>query len=188
MRMKNTFTGAALVACMLAAAGASAAPSISLSSRNLTPGRLMAIEQVYNSFGCNGQNRSPQLAWSNLPPGTRSIAITMFDPDAPTGSGWWHWVAFNIPVRTMTLQEGASGKIGPENMPRGTIESLTDFGTTGYGGPCPPPGRTHRYVTTLWALNVDSLPLDARASGAMVAFYLNQHRIATASLTANFRR
>jgi hypothetical protein len=88
----------------------------------------------------------------------------------------------------MTLQEGASGKTGAENMPAGAIESRTDFGTTGYGGPCPPPGRTHRYITTLWALNVDSLPLDKDASGAMVGFYLNQHRIASVSLSATFRR
>ncbi|MFN8993240.1 MAG: YbhB/YbcL family Raf kinase inhibitor-like protein [Alphaproteobacteria bacterium] len=187
--MKPTLTGAALIAFMLAAATAvDAAPSISLSSRNITPGKPLANEQVYNSFGCTGKNLSPQLAWSNIPPGTRSLAITMFDPDAPTGSGWWHWVVFNIPVSTMTLQEGASGKTGPENIPAGAIESRTDFGTTGYGGACPPPGRTHRYITTLWALNVDLLPLDKDASGAMVGFYLNQHRIASVSLSATFRR
>ncbi|MCE3006676.1 MAG: YbhB/YbcL family Raf kinase inhibitor-like protein [Rickettsiales bacterium] len=187
--MKPTLTGAALIAFMLAAATAvDAAPSISLSSRNITPGKPLANEQVYNSFGCTGKNLSPQLAWSNIPPGTRSLAITMFDPDAPTGSGWWHWVVFNIPVSTMTLQEGASGKTGAENMPAGAIESRTDFGTTGYGGPCPPPGRTHRYITTLWALNVDSLPLDKDASGAMVGFYLNQHKIASAAITTTFGR
>ena len=186
--MQKLMTGTALITLMLATASAQAA-GLSLSSSTMTNGRSMQMNQVYNNFGCTGRNLSPQLAWSGIPAGTRSLAITMYDPDAPTGSGWWHWLAFNIPTQTMTLQEGASGSIGPQNMPQGTIEARNDYGESRYGGACPPQGnRPHRYILTLWALNVDSLPLTSDASGAMVGFYLNQHRIATATITTTFGR
>ncbi len=156
-----------------------------LTSMNIVSHKPIEIKQVFNGFGCKGNNLSPELSWSKPPFGTKSLAITMYDPDAPTGSGWWHWVAFNIPTDTPRLVEGASGT----SMPEGTIESITDFGSKGYGGPCPPEGNgTHRYIITLWALDVDKLDLDAQASGAKVGFFLNQHKMAKATLTGNYKR
>ena len=97
-------------------------------------GRITAAH-VYNSFGCTGQNVSPAINWSNAPAGTKSFAVTAYDPDAPTGSGWWHWVMYNIPAGTTGLPAGAGNG---RNAPRGSAQGQTDFGTKGYGGPCPP--------------------------------------------------
>lgn len=108
-----------------------------LTSKNLMPGQPMANAQVFDQFGCHGGNASPQLAWSGAPPGTKSFAILAFDPDAPTGSGWWHWVVFNIPASVTEIAFDASraGKL-----PRGAMQSRTDFAITGYGGACPRSG------------------------------------------------
>ena len=133
------------------------------------------------------QNRSPALAWSNAPAGTKSFAVTMYDPDAPTGSGWWHWVVFNIPANVTSLPTGA-GDPAANLLPAGAVQSATDFGAYGYGGPCPPPGKPHRYIFSVFALKVDKLPLDTRASGAMVGFNLNANALAKASLTAKYGR
>src|SRR5258705_5008696 len=90
---------------------------------------------VFNGMGCNGQNLSPALEWANPPAGTKSFAVTMYDPDAPTGSGWWHWVMYNIPASTTGLVAGAGNG---RNAPRGSDQGRTDFGSKGYGGPCSP--------------------------------------------------
>jgi Raf kinase inhibitor-like YbhB/YbcL family protein len=140
--------------------------------------------QIYNGFGCTGGNVSPQLAWSGAPSGTKSFALTMYDPDAPTGSGWWHWIVVNIPANTTQLAAGASGK----TMPAGAQETRTDFGKPGYGGPCPPPGAPHRYVFTIYALKVEKLDLDAQATGAMAGFMINQNKLASAKFTATYGR
>lgn len=146
----------------------------------------MMLKQVFNGFGCTGSNLSPYLIWSRPPQGTKSMAITMYDPGAPTGSGWWHWVVFNIPLETQGLAEGASGTSA---MPAGAIESVTDYGTKGYGGPCPPENHgTHYYTFTLWALDVEKLDLDANASGAKVGYFLNQHALAKAQITGTYQR
>ncbi len=145
-------------------------------------------EHVFNGFGCTGGNVSPELRWSNAPKGTKSFAVTVYDPDAPTGSGWWHWVIFNIPPAVTSLAAG-SGKTDGSGAPQGSIQSMTDFGQPGYGGPCPPPGdKPHRYIFTVFALKVDQLPLKPEASGAMVGYYLNQNKIAKASFTGMFGR
>jgi Raf kinase inhibitor-like YbhB/YbcL family protein len=137
-------------------------------------------------MGCTGQNISPALNWSNPPEGTRSFAVTAYDPDAPTGSGWWHWVMYNIPASSTQLIAGAGNG---RNAPRGSVQGLTDFGTKGYGGPCPPVGdRPHHYHFTVFALKVDRLDLPGNASGAMVGFNLNANKLATASVTALYGR
>ncbi len=160
-------------------------PSLTLASTSVLPGKSLRMNQVYNGFGCSGKNLSPQLSWSGVPEGTKSLAITVFDPDAPTGSGWWHWVVFNIPAGIISLPEGASRL----KMPGGAVESMTDYGKAGYGGACPPEGsEPHRYIFTIWALNVESLPLDGKTPAAMVGYYLGQHRIATAGLEAVYSR
>jgi Raf kinase inhibitor-like YbhB/YbcL family protein len=145
-------------------------------------------EQVFSGFGCTGGNVSPELQWQNAPKETKSFAVTVYDPDAPTGSGWWHWLIFNIPPSVMTLPANA-GKPDGGLAPQGSIQSMTDFGQRGYGGPCPPVGnKPHRYIFTVYALKVDQLPLKEDASGAMVGFYLNQNALAKATLMAHYGR
>jgi Raf kinase inhibitor-like YbhB/YbcL family protein len=137
-------------------------------------------------MGCAGQNISPALNWSNPPEGTRSFAVTAYDPDAPTGSGWWHWVMYNIPASTTGLPAGAGNN---RNAPRGSVQGNTDFGTRGYGGPCPPVGdKPHHYHFTVFALKVDRLDLPGNATAAMVGFNLNANKLATARVTGLYGR
>ncbi len=162
--------------------------ALELSSPDFADGRRIADEQVFNGFGCHGGNVSPALRWSGEPAGTKGFAITMFDPDAPTGSGWWHWVVFDLPAPVHELPAGA-GDPGSGSMPAGAVQSRTDFGKPGYGGPCPPKGHgVHHYQLTLYALDTPRLPLDEHAPAAMVAYYLNQHVLAKASLTGLYSR
>ncbi|MGD9553670.1 MAG: YbhB/YbcL family Raf kinase inhibitor-like protein [Arcobacteraceae bacterium] len=141
-------------------------------------------KQVFNGFGCHGENISPQLSWQNPPMGTKSFAITVYDPDAPTGSGWWHWIVFNIPKDTFMLPSGFGNSESQE-----VIQSLTDFGTTGFGGACPPLGdKAHRYIFTVYALDIEDLGLDKNANPALVGFYLNTHTLAKASLLSYYKR
>ena len=145
-------------------------------------------EHVFNGFGCTGRNVSPELKWEHAPKDVKSFAVTVYDPDAPTGSGWWHWVIFNIPPGVTSLSVGA-GTPDSSSAPQGTVQSITDFGQPGYGGPCPPQGdKPHRYIFTVYALKVDQLPLKKEASGAMVGYYLNQNALGKASLTVTYGR
>src|SRR6266581_9614374 len=131
------------------------AQSMSLTSTDLKEGATIANEQVFKGFGCTGSNVSPALSWSGAPAGAKSFAVTMYDPDAPTGSGWWHWVVFNIPPGTTSLPKGA-GDPGKNLLAAGATQGNTDFGAAGYGGPCPPPGdKPHHYHITVYALNVE---------------------------------
>ncbi|RTZ91411.1 MAG: hypothetical protein DSY91_05075 [Deltaproteobacteria bacterium] len=148
----------------------------------------MAMSQVFSGFGCTGKNISPPLKWVNAPKGTKSFAVTVYDPDAPTGSGWWHWVVFNIPSNIHELKKDA-GNLKKHLAPKGSVQSITDFGKPGYGGPCPPKGdRPHRYIFTVFALNVAKLNLNENSPPAMVGYFLNMHLIAKASLIAYFGR
>lgn len=139
-----------------------------------------AIEMAFAESGVGGDNISPDLTWEDAPLGTKSFAITIFDPDAPTGSGWWHWVVAGIPALVTSIPQG-----GP--LPEGAYEKLNDFGYVGYGGPYPPPGPEHHYVHTVHALNVESLDLPADASSAMVRLYMSFYEIDRASFTATFK-
>lgn len=142
--------------------------------------------QEFNGFGCNGQNISPELHWSNPPKGTKSFAITVYDPDAPTGSGWWHWLVVNIPAGTKQILADASAK---HLLPKGAVETMTDYGTAGFGGACPPKGdKAHRYVFTVYALDVESLDLKAENNSALVGFMINSHTIQKASLLSYYQR
>ena len=143
---------------------------------------------VMNSFGCDGQNISPELSWVNPPKGTKSFAITMFDPDAPTGSGWWHWVVFNIPATVSEIPERA-GDISLHLMPKGVVQSRNNRGEFGYEGPCPPIGDgPHAYIITIYALDVKYLDLDRNAEAAMVGFELNEHTLQKASIITYYQR
>ena len=174
------------LAIMMSSDEALFAQTFTLKSKDI--GGQMTLQQVLNGFGCTGQNLSPQLSWDNVPAGTKSFAITIYDKDAPTGSGWWHWIVFNIPSTVNELKQGA-GDASKNLLPTGAIESQTDFGRGGYGGPCPPEGdKPHQYVITLYALKTDNLGLDAKASPGLVGFYLNNNSLAKASIVAYYQR
>lgn len=159
---------------------------LTLSSPNFANGTVLGNQHVANVFGCSGGNVSPALSWTGVPAGTQALALTMYDPDAPTGSGFWHWAVFNIPPTAGGLAQGAAGAGGA--LPPGAIQLPTDAGTPGYLGPCPPGGdRAHRYVFTLYAL---SRPLDlpANTPPAILGFSLNGITLAKTSITAFYGR
>ena len=165
-----------------------AAGTFTLESAQVKPGAKIAEAHVFKGFGCEGGNVSPSLKWSNAPAGTKSYAITVYDPDAPTGSGWWHWLMFNIPATVTSLPE-AAGDTAAGKAPSGAVQSRTDFGKPGYGGPCPPKGdKPHRYIFTVFALKVDKIDADTDASGALVGFMLNANKLGKASFTATYGR
>src|SRR5438105_3368189 len=157
-----------------------------LSAPDLEAKGRITPAHVFNGMGCNGQNISPTLNWSNPPAGTKSFAVTAYDPDAPTGSGWWHWVMYNIPATATGLPAGAGNG---RNAPRGSQEGNPDFGNKGYGGPCPPAGdKPHHYHFTVFALKVDKLDVPGNATAAMVGFNLNANKLATARVTGLYAR
>ena len=177
-----------MILAALAFPGVSMAGEFLLTSPTVKDHGAISNEHVFNGFGCTGNNVSPELQWEKAPKDTKSFALTVYDPDAPTGSGWWHWVVFNISP-TVTSLSASAGKLDSTSTPPGSIQSMTDFGQPGYGGPCPPPGdKPHRYIFTLYALKVDHLPLKPEASGAMVGYYLTQNALAKASFTAMYGR
>jgi Raf kinase inhibitor-like YbhB/YbcL family protein len=180
---------AVLGLCLAGFMGGSAlAGGFTVTSPSVSEGATIGEKHVFAGFGCTGGNKSPALAWSDAPADTKSFAVTVYDPDAPTGSGWWHWVVFNIPVGTTELKEGAGDAKGAL-LPAGSVQSVTDFGQPGFGGPCPPTGdKPHRYIFTVHALKLEKLPLEPNASGAMVGFFLGQNTIAKASVTGLYGR
>ncbi len=148
-------------------------------------GRWLNKTQEYRGYGCTGQNVSPALSWSGEPAGTKSFALTVFDPDAPTGHGWWHWIVVNLPADVHALPSGASGRA----MPAGAVETRTNFGHAGYGGPCPPLGdKPHRYVFTIHALDVTRLDVRSDMAPEQVISLIRAHTIAQASFTAHYKR
>jgi Raf kinase inhibitor-like YbhB/YbcL family protein len=155
-----------------------AVPSFTVTSQDIFDGAVTPLAHVHHSAG--GENLSPQLAWSGFPAGTRSFAITCFDPDAPTQSGWWHWQVVNIPLAVTSLERGAV-------MPEGAVEFRTDYGTSGYQGASPPPGdHEHRYFFAVHALGVDSLDLDPSTPAAVVGFQIMANTLARAVITPTF--
>ncbi|RXJ66381.1 YbhB/YbcL family Raf kinase inhibitor-like protein [Halarcobacter ebronensis] len=144
----------------------------------------LTSKQVFNGFGCVGENISPKLSWSGAPKETKSFALTVYDPDAPTGSGWWHWIVFDIPKDKTSLEEGFGNKISKD-----IVQSITDYGKPGFGGACPPKGdKAHRYVFTIYALDVEKLGLDENANAATVGFTLNFHALQRASIISYYGR
>lgn len=145
-------------------------------------------KEEFNGFGCTGENTSPQLSWINAPEGTKSFAITMYDPDAPTGSGWWHWLAFDIPADVLEIPTNA-GNVESGKMPEGAIQSITDYSIYGYGGPCPPEGHGyHKYEITVYALKTEKLGLTKDTNPAVVGYYLGNNTIAKSTIVAYFKR
>lgn len=153
-------------------------------SNDLVDGGTLPDAQVFDGMGYSGGDLSPHLAWEGAPAGTAGYVVTCYDPDAPTGSGWWHWIVSDIPADVTELPTGAGSGKAP--LPAGAVQSRTDFGFSRFGGAAPPRGERHRYVFTVHAVDVASLGADGEAGGALVGFLTNAHRLAKASLTVTF--
>lgn len=188
--MKRTSLAHAFAASILAtgAFAAHAAP-FKLYSPEIRPNTIIKEAQVFNGFGCTGGNVSPTLEWKNAPKGTKSFALLVHDPDAPTGgSGWWHWVVINLPADTTKLASGA-GKADGSALPAGAVQINTDFGGPGWGGPCPPVGdKPHRYNFTLHALKVEKLDLPPGATAALAGYMINANSLGKAKFTGTYGR
>ena len=182
--MKKTFL--TLAALLAFSSSVFSQNTFTLSSNDL--GGEATINEEFNGFGCTGNNQSPQLSWKNAPEGTQSFAVTMYDPDAPTGSGWWHWVVFDIPADTTELASDA-GNTALHLTPEKAIQSITDYGAKGYGGPCPPEGHgLHQYIITVYALKTNTLGLDENTNPAVVGYYLWNNTLAKASIVTYYQR
>jgi Raf kinase inhibitor-like YbhB/YbcL family protein len=164
---------------------------LTLVSKSFKDGDYLASDHILSAaygFGCAGANKSPHLAWSGAPAETKSFAITCYDPDAPTGSGFWHWLVVNIPPDVTELALDAGNAQAPL-LPAGALQTRTDFGVPGYGGPCPPAGdHPHRYFFTVFAVATESLPVTADTSAAVVGFNLHFNTLAKAALVGLFKR
>ena len=161
-------------------------PSFPVSSSDCSDGATLASPQVSGVMGAGGQDRSPQLSWSGFPEGTKSFAVTVYDPDAPTASGFWHWVVTNIPASVTELPAGAGDKDTPD-LPAGAVQHRNDAGFPGYIGAAPPSGHgPHRYYFVVHALDVEDLGVPAEASPAFVGFNLFGHTLARATLVATY--
>ena len=167
---------------------ATAQAEMQLKSPDIKAGSTIPKKFEFNGFGCSGENQSPVLKWSGAPKGTKSFAVTVYDPDAPTGSGWWHWVVVNIPVDVTDLAADA-GADGGGHLPKGASMVRTDYGSAAFGGVCPPAGdKPHRYIFTVHALKVAMLDLPAGATAALAGFMIHANRLAKASFTARYGR
>lgn len=182
--MKRTLITTALVSLStLTNAG-----GFQLTSPDIEAGRSINKRFEFNGFGCSGDNQSPALQWRGAPAGTKSFAVTVYDPDAPTGSGWWHWSVINLPADVTALQADA-GAAGGAKLPQGASQVRIDYGVAAWGGMCPPPGdKPHRYVFTVHALKIDKLELPADATAALAGYMINAHALAKASFTATYGR
>jgi Raf kinase inhibitor-like YbhB/YbcL family protein len=159
-----------------------AADTFTVESADMQDGQPLDPQFVHHSL--DGGNVSPHLRWSGFPDGTKGFAVSCFDPDAPTGSGFWHWVLFNLPASVTELARGASGS---EQLPKGAVEARNDFGELGYGGAAPPVGdREHRYVFTVHALDVDRIEATSDAPPAFVGFNLTPHTLARAAIRPTY--
>jgi len=182
----STMTAAAQMPTPVAPQKPTSAKPITVTSTTFQAGAALPMKAVFNSFGCTGGNASPQLSWSGFPPDTKSFAVTLWDPDAPTGIGYVHWVVFNIPASVTSLAENA----GASATPGGGVTGYSDFGTHAYGGPCPPPGdKPHRYLFTVSALDVPAL--NGAGPGTTLAtltFLMRGHLLAQGQIEGRFGR
>ncbi len=184
--MKNKFLScAALIGALsLGAMTSSFAKDdaqFSIHSNDFRDGTALLKSNEFNGFGCNGKNIAPIIKLKNIPAEAKSLAFTVYDPDAPTGSGWWHFVSYNIPAKEKT--------INPAKMPKEAVIASNDGGTKDFMGPCPPVKHgVHHYIFTAYALNVEKMDLPSTASAALIGYMINQNKIASASITGTYER
>lgn len=164
------------------------ADSLTLSSNDIAQGKFMNKAHEFNGFGCSGDDLSPHLKWSNAPQGTQSFAITVYDIDAPTGSGWWHWQVVNIAKNVTEIATGA-GQEKNNFLPQGSLQIKNDYGSRGFGGACPPSGHgVHHYRFTIHALSVETLNLPEDASGALAGYMINANTIESHTIESLYKR
>ena len=160
---------------------------MTLQSEDISHGAFMDKTQEFHGFGCNGGDKSPQLSWLGAPKGTKAFAVMAYDPDAPTGSGWWHWQVVNIPADVSYLPAGAGG-VATNKMPEGSRQISNDYGVAGFGGACPPKDHgAHRYQFTVHALS-QKLELPENASAALTGYMINAYSLGSASIEALYKR
>lgn len=177
-----------LASALLAATPFVHAAGFQLSSPDIAADSLIAARFEFNGFGCSGENKSPALRWSGAPAGTKSFAVTVYDPDAPTGSGWWHWSVINLPASVDSLDADA-GAVGGARLPQGASQVRIDYGVAAWGGTCPPQGdKPHRYIFTVHALKAEKLELPADATAALAGYMINANSLGKASFTARYGR
>lgn len=191
-RHTRTFTALATFVLSVAAstlvAPAAHAQAFTLSSPDFVAGGTLAQRFEFKGFGCAGDNQSPALRWSGAPAGTQSYAVTVYDPDAPSGSGWWHWSVVNIPASVTELRADA-GAAGGAQLPAGASQVRIDYGVAAWGGTCPPEGDApHRYLFTVHALKVPRLNLPADATAALAGYMIHANSLGRATLTARYGR
>jgi hypothetical protein len=168
---------------------APAAPSsstpIMVTSSTFSAGGTLPTSSEFN--GCGGGNTSPELSWSGAPAETKSFVVTLFDPDAPTSTGFWHWTVFNIPATMTSIPAGAGSGASPV---KGSRSGYTDFGFSHYGGPCPPNGdQPHHYMFHVYALDVPTLQgVSPQSTAANIMFSLRGHLLAQGTIEGLFAR
>ena len=170
-------------------------PAMTVSSTTFTAGGTLPNNTIFNSFGCTGGDQSPQLSWTAGPAGTVSYAVTIFDPNAPTNVGFWHWLVYNIPAGTTSLPAnipvtGAAGGAGSGALPAGALQAMDDYGIQGYGGPCPPAGGgTHNYIFTVTALSAMITGLTpSTTDAALLQFNMDGIILARGQVVGTFGR
>lgn len=160
--------------------------TFTLSSPDFAYGANIPKHFEFDGFGCSGKNESPELRWTGAPAGTRSFAVTVHDPDAPTQSGWWHWLVIDLPADA----SGLDANVGAgKSLPAGARQIRNDFGALAWGGMCPPPGdKAHRYIFTVHALKVDKLEVPDEATAALTSYMIHGNTLGTASFTSLYGR
>jgi Raf kinase inhibitor-like YbhB/YbcL family protein len=183
--MTRTGSTTLFAAALLLCASTGSAADFAVSSDAFASGTVQPA-QFSDIMGCHGGNLSPDIRWSNAPPGTKSFVVTVYDKDAPTGSGWWHWVVVDLPADATALAKGAGS--GKAALPEGARMTPTDMGAPGFLGACPPEGATHDYTITVKALGIETLPVPDDATPAMVGFVSTMNALATATISASGKR
>ncbi|WP_394756855.1 YbhB/YbcL family Raf kinase inhibitor-like protein [Rhodoferax sp.] len=185
--MKPTLKHTLLAAALIGGASLTHAAAFTLSSPDIQAGGMLAKTFEFNGFGCTGDNKSPALKWSGAPKAAKAFAVTVYDPDAPTGSGWWHWMVINLPAEVTELAANA-GAVGGANLPTGASQARIDYGVAGWGGVCPPAGdKPHRYIFTVYALK-DKLEVPADATAALTGYMIRGNSLGQASFIAKYGR